>query len=365
MADTKRADVTVYVGTLTNDVKEGIYRYRLDGSSGSLTFLDRTAGVYNPFYLAADPRGRYLYSANIVESFEGTPGGTVQAFAIDPGTGRLTPLHQQPSLGSVPCYLQVDRAGGHILAGNYGSGSVTVLPIGPDGGLGAATDTVQHAGSSVNRERQECPHVHSFVLDPAGRFAFAADLGLDQIRVYRYDASRGRLTPNDPPHAAVAPGAGPRHLAFHPNGRHAYVINELDNTVTGFAYDAAGGRLSEIQVVPTLPGGYAETSYCADIRILSSGRFLYGSNRGHDSIAVFAVDETTGRLRPLGHEPTQGGYPWNLAIDPSQTFLLAANQKGDSLVTFRIDGRTGGLTPTGTTVKVPKPVCICMLPGAA
>ena len=361
MVDQHNGEILVYVGTFTNDKSEGIYVYRLDPSSGALEFVSKAAEVDNPFFLTVDSRGRYLYGANAVGELAGQPGGAVSAFSMDPETGELTYLNRQSSGGALPCYLSIDQTGNYVLVGNYVSGSVAGLPIQDDGQLGPATDMVQHEGSSVNPQRQEGPHVHSIVLDPASRFAFAADLGLDKIMIYRLDSTQGKLRPNDPPWAQVKAGAGPRHFAFHPNGRYAYVINELDNTFTVFAYDETRGALSEIQTISTLPDDFSDTSHCADVQIYPSGKFLYGSNRGHDSIAIFAIDEGTGQLTFAGHEPTQGHSPWNLAIDPTDTFLLVANQGSDTVVVFRIDQQTGQLTSTGQVIEVPKPVCVKMM----
>jgi 6-phosphogluconolactonase len=360
MTDQRSGEILVYVGTYTNDPNEGIYIYHLDPSSGALTSAGRTANVENPFFLAIDADQRYLYATNGVGEFESQPGGAVSAFSIDPDSGALAFLNQQSARGKMPCYLSIDPTGGWLLVGNYTSGSVAVLPIRDDGRLGEATGLVQHEGSGADPERQEGPHVHSIVLDPAGRFAFAADLGIDKVLAYRLDADQGKLEPGEPPFAQVQAGAGPRHFAFHPNGRYGYLINELDNTFTVFAYDAAKGALAQIQTVSTLPDGFAETSYCADVQILPSGEFLYGTNRGHDSIAIFRIDPATGRLAFVAHEPTQGSFPWNLAIDPTNTFLLVANQGGDSVVVFRIDPQTGRLSPTGNKAGVPKPVCLKM-----
>jgi 6-phosphogluconolactonase len=360
MATQRSAEVLVYVGTWTQDRGEGIYIYRLDLSSGALELIGRATEVGNPFFLAIDSRQRYLYATNTVESFEGQPGGAVAAFSIDAKTGGLTLLNQQPARGALPCHLSIDRADRHVLVANYGSGSVAVLPVQGDGRLGPATDAVQHEGSSVNAERQEGPHVHSITLDPASRYAFAADLGIDRVMIYELDAGQGKLKPGGQPWAQVRAGAGPRHFAFHPNGRYAYVINELDNTFTAFAYDPARGGLAEIQTLSTLPGDFKETSYCADVQVYPSGKFLYGSNRGHDSVAIFSIGED-GRLTFVGHEPTQGHYPWNLAIDPTNTFLLATNQRSDVVVVFRIDPQTGRLTSTGQKAEVPKPVCAKMI----
>jgi 6-phosphogluconolactonase len=239
---------------------------------------------------------------------------------------------------------------------NYGGGSVACLPINDDGSLRPATGFVQHQGSSVNPQRQKEPHAHSINLDSSGRYALAADLGLDRVLIYRLD--NGRLIPAAEPFASVAPGAGPRHLALHPNGRYAYVINELGNTVTAFDLDSRSGALKEIQAISTLPGGFGGQSYTAEVVVHPNGKFLYGSNRGHDSLAIFRLDPESGKMTPAGHRPTQGKFPRNFAIDPSGAFLLAANQESDSVVVFRIDPGTGALTPTGQTLDIGKPVCV-------
>ena len=360
MAQQHEAEILVYIGTSTNDPSEGIYVYRLDPSSGALEFASKAAEVDNPFFLTIDSRKRYLYAANGVEEIDGQPGGAVSVFSIDSETGELTYLDQQLSGGSLPCYVRIEKTGKYLLSGNYMSGSVSVLPILEDGRLGPATDTVQHEGSSVH-PRQEGPHVHSIVLDPASRFAFAADLGIDKILIYQLDSAQGKLTPNDQPWVQVQAGAGPRHFAFHPNGRYAYVINELDNTFNVFSYDETHGTLAEIQTISTLPEDFTDTSYCGDVQIYPSGKFLYGSNRGHDSIAIFTIDEATGKLSSAGHESTQGHFPWNLGVDPTHTFLLVTNQGSDTVVVFRIDQQTGQLMSTGQVIEVPKPVCVKMM----
>lgn len=351
-------DYLLYIGTYTRGRREGIYVYRMDGASGALERVADPAIIDNPSFVTIDPQRRHLYAVSESSEVADTPGGVVSAFSIDPAKGALAYLGQRSTGGEGPCHLVVDATGNFLLVANYVSGSVCVLPIQDGGALGPATDFVQHQGSSVDPERQTGPHAHSVTLDAANRLVFAADLGIDQVLVYRFDADRGRLTPNDEPWIRVKAGAGPRHFDFHPNGAFAYVINELDSTITGFAYDSADGTLAEVQTVSTLPGGFAGTSTCADIHVSPSGRFLYGSNRGHDSIVVFAIDAETGRLDYAGHEPTQGRTPRNFAIDPTGTFLLAANQDSDTVVTFRIDEGTGLLEPTGHVTEVPMPVCL-------
>ncbi len=364
MVKPQRVAPLVYVGTYTRHLPhatgrgEGIYAYRLDPATGALAFVGLTARVDNPSFLALDPTERYLYAVNEVEEYVGQPGGAVSASAVDPESGALTALNRQPTHGAAPCYVSVDRTGKWVLVANYGSGSLTVLPIQEGGRLGPATAVVQHHGSSVNPQRQEGPHAHSVIVDAENRYALAADLGLDKVLVYRFDAGRGTLTPHDVPSVAIEPGAGPRHLAFHPSGRYLYATGELDSTVTALAYDAEQGNLRKLQTVSMLPPGWTGTSYAADIHVAPSGKHLYASNRGHDSIAIFAIDEKAGTLTPLGHVPTQGRTPRNFALDPSGNYLLVANQDTDTIVTFRVDPATGWLTPTGHVAAVPSPVCV-------
>jgi 6-phosphogluconolactonase len=353
----------VYVGTYTGGASgsKGIYRFDLDPATGQLTHRALAAETKNPSFLAIHPNHRFLYAVGELESFQGKSSGAISAFAIDPRTGNLTLLNQQPSGGSGPCHLVVDKAGKHVLAANYSGGSVCVIAIEADGRLGRQTAFVQHHGSSVNKQRQEGPHAHSINLDAANRFAFVADLGLDKIMIYRYDADRGTLKANDPPSTDITPASGPRHFAFHPDGRHAYVINELVSTVTAMDYDPERGVLKPIQTVSTLPKGFKGETTCAEVQVHPSGKFLYGSNRGHDSIAVFAINAGTGRLTPLGHQGQDIKTPRNFGVDPTGAYLLVANQDSSSMVVFRINAETGELTPIGTKVEVPMPVCVKML----
>lgn len=355
----------VYVGTYTGKGSKGIYRFDLEPASGKLNSRALAGETANPSFLAIHPNRRFLYAVGEVADFSGKKSGTVSAFTIDPKTGDLALLNRQPSEGVGPCYIVVDRAGKHVLAANYGGGSACVLPVGADGRLGAATGFTQHKGSGTNPQRQEAPHAHSINLDAANRFAFVADLGLDKVFVYRYDAAKGTLTPNDPPAAEVAPGAGPRHFAFHPDGRHAYVINELNSTVTPFAYDPERGVLKALPSVSTLPPGYRGNTTTAEVQVHPSGKFLYGSNRGHDSIAVFALDPRPGAPRLVAHQTHHIKTPRNFGIDPTGTYLIVANQDGNSLVVFRIDPASGKLTRTGHEAEVPVPVCVKMMPRAS
>ena len=352
--------LSVYVGTYTRGDSQGIYHYRLDLASGKLTPAGVTAGVVNPSFLAVHPNRRFLYAVNEISNFQGKKCGGVGAFAIDPQSGALTLLNQQPSGGIGPCHLVVDERGKNVLVANYSSGSVCVLPIAADGHLGQQTAFIQHEGSSINPRRQKGPHAHSINLDRANRFAVAADLGLDKVFVYRFDAEDGSLRPNDPPFASVAPGAGPRHFAFHPAGQFAYLINELASTVTAFSYNADRGQLDTIQTASTLPEGFDGDNSTAEVQVHPSGKFLYGSNRGHDSIAVFRIDPNSGRLSYVANRSTQGKTPRNFGIDPTGRYLLAANQATGTVVVFRIDPGTGDLSPTGNVVNVPMPVCVKM-----
>jgi 6-phosphogluconolactonase len=367
-----RSETLVYVGTYTETIRfgsgkllrgkgQGIHVYRLDESSGALEPVRVVTGIVNPSYLALDPAQRFLYAVNELKSYQGKPGGSVSAFQVEPTTGDLTLLNTQPTHGTDPCHVLANGRCSHVFVANFMSGSVCVLPVRPDGSLGEACDFVQHLGSGIDPARQQGPHAHSVTLDPAGRFACVPDLGLDKLLVYRVDAKRGRLEPNAIPWLKVKPGAGPRHLAFHPSGRFAYLINELDSTLAVLSYDGRRGAFTERQVVPTLPEDYRGESTCSDVQVSPSGRFVYGSNRGHDSIAIYRVDPRGGRLTPLGHEPTRGKTPRGFGIDPTGRFLLAANQDSDTIVTFRIDPRSGALIPAGRSTKAPTPVCIKFL----
>jgi 6-phosphogluconolactonase len=356
-AQTGPSPVRIYVGTYTSGASQGIYVGQLDLSTGGLRLDGVAAETKNPSFLAIRADRRFLYAVGEIGDFAGKRTGAVSAFRIEPATGRLELLNQQSSGGAGPCHVIVDHSGRNALVANYGGGSVSVLPIREDGSLGPATAFIQHQGSSVNPRRQQGPHAHSINLDAANRFAFVADLGLDKILIYRFDAAAGTLAANEPAWAAVAPGAGPRHFAFHPSGKFAYVINELHSTLTAFRYDAVRGALEEVQTVPTLPEP-VEGNSTAEVQVHPSGKFVYGSNRGHDSIAVFAVDADTGRLTLVEHEATQGKMPRNFGVDPTGRFLLACNQGSDTIVSFRIDPETGALAPSGHQLDVPAPVCV-------
>ena len=351
----------LYVGTYTSGKSEGIYIYKFNESTGELVRSNIVKGVTEPSFLTIDGKGRFLYSVNETTEFKGQPTGALSAFSIDRNTGNLSPLNQRASLGGSPCHVIVDATARFVLVANYTGGNVSVFPIGADGSLGEATDTVQHQGSGPNKERQEGPHAHCVMLDQSNRYAFAVDLGLDKVMIYRFDANNGKLTPGTQPWAQVKPGAGPRHFIFHPNGKFAYVINELDSTLTAFKYDSDNGTLNTIGTVSTLPQGFSGASYCADLHFSSSGKFLYGSNRGHNSIVVYGVDQSTGKLTYVEHADTLGKTPRNFTLDPTGRFLLVANQQSDTVVTLRIDQSTGRLKSTGFVAEVPTPVCLKFL----
>jgi 6-phosphogluconolactonase len=354
----------VYFGTYTNEKSKGIYVSRLDPSTGTVSPPELAAESRNPSFLAVHPSGDFVYAVGEINDFEGKPGGSVSAFAVQRATGILKPLNSQSSGGGGPAHLVTDKAGRNVLVANYGGGSVAVLPIDKDGTLKPASAFIQHKGSSVNPDRQKGPHAHSVNLDPGNRFAYVADLGLDKVMIYRFNPADGSLASNDPPSAAVEPGSGPRHFAFHSQGRFAYVINEINCTITAFTADPSGGGLKAVQTISTLPAGRTvEKGFStAEVQVHPSGRFLYGSNRGHDSIAVYAIDEKTGHLTLLQHEPTGGSTPRGFGIDPTGGFLLAGNQRSDSVVVFRIDTKTGRLTPTGQTLSIGSPVCVKFIP---
>ncbi|MBL8221993.1 MAG: lactonase family protein [Bryobacterales bacterium] len=349
------ADYFAYIGTGGRDSK-GIYAFRFDSKTGKLDPIGLVAEARRPSFVALHPSGRYLYA--VAES----NGGAVSAYSIDKTTGMLTLLNTVSSKGDGPCYVRVDPTGKSVLVANYSGGSVAVLPIEPDGKLRESTSFVQHSGPVADVKRQGGPRAHSFNPSPDNRFAVAADLGLDQLLVYRFDAAAGTITPNQPPFAKVAPRSGPRHFAFHPNGKKAYAINEISCTMTAFDYNAKTGVLKEVQTTSTLPPGVEVTPKMstAEVQVHPSGKFLYGSNRGHDTIAVFSL-ASKGTMKLIENVSTQGKIPRNFSIDPSGSFLLAGHQDSNTIVVFRIDKKTGRLTPTGQTVETPAPICIRFL----
>jgi 6-phosphogluconolactonase len=352
----------LFIGTYTEKESKGIYAYRFDASSAELTPLGVAAETINPSFLAIDPTRRVLYTVNEVQTYKGASSGAVTAFAINHQTGKLLLLNQVPSRGADPCYIAFDKTGKYALVANYTGGSVAVFPVQSDGYIGEASAFVQHEGSSVNKERQEGPHAHWIEATPDNRFAIVVDLGLDELLVYRFDAKTGSLTPNNPPYAKLDPGAGPRHIAFHPNGKFAYVVNELQSSITTFTYDGSRGALQKLTTVTTLPKGFSGSNDAAEIKVHPSGKFLFASNRGHDSIAVFSIDSHTGTLTLVDHFSTQGKTPRNFEIDPTGKLLFVANQDTDNIVVFRINPNNGRLTSNGQILHVPAPVCLKFMP---
>jgi len=351
--------MSVYFGTYTSrgeNSSKGIYRSTLDLETGKLSKPVLAAEAGNPSFIELHPNGKFLYAVS-----ESGRVGSVSAYALNGDTGELRFLNQRPSGGAGPCHVSIDHAGKNLLVANYGSGSASVVPIKSDGRLGEPTGFVQHTGSSVNTRRQKTPHAHSINVSPDNRFAFVADLGIDKVMIYKLDIEKGTIVANSPPFAKVRPGAGPRHFAFHPNGKYAYVINELDCTVTAFAYEAASGALTAIKTITTLPNGFDGSNGCAEIRAHPSGKFLYGSNRGHDSIVVYRIDPDRGTPTYVEHETADIKTPRNFNIDPTGRFCLVANQGKDSVVVFRINQDTGALEPTGHNISVAKPVCVRFL----
>lgn len=359
MASHHRNSPILFVGTYTEpegSQSEGIYVYRMDSLSGQLTFEKVINGIINPSFLGIHPQKNFLYAVNETESFNGQAGGGVSALSIDPTSGELALLNEQISHGRHPCYISIEQTERFAMIANYSSGSIALLPFQTDGSLGAATDIVQHVGSSIHPERQTSPHAHCILPDPTNRFAIAVDLGLDKLLIYQLDLERGKL--HFYHEVRVHAGAGPRHLTFHPNRQFAYLINELDSTITAYRYHSEGARFEEFQRVSALPENFQGENLCADIHVTPDGKYLYASNRGHDSIVCFLIDQSTGALTYVAHTSTGGREPRNFAIDPNGTFLLVANQKSDNIVTFKIEPDTGQLSKTEYQVEVSMPVCI-------
>jgi 6-phosphogluconolactonase len=342
-------EIYVYVGSYADKESPGIYLYAFHTETGSLRLIEEFAGILNPSYLTIDSSQSRLFAVS-----EGDVGGVV-SYAVHSETGSLTRLNEQNTAGGDPCYVSLDPAGNNLLVANYSGGNVCLFPIN-DNGIGALADQAQHTGSSIQLDRQEKPHPHSALTDPAGKFVFVPDLGIDQIVIYKLDAENQKLLSHG--HVQMKPGAGPRHLTFHPQLNYAYVIHELDNTIVALAYDPEQGTLTQIQSISTLEESFTGVSYCADIHISPNGKFLYGSNRGDDSLVLYHINEADGKLTYVDKISTFGSFPRNFAIMPGGKFLLAANQNSDTIVTYQIDEQTGRLAVTGEAVKVAKPVCI-------
>ena len=347
-------DFHLLVGTYTSGKSEGIYVYKFNALTGEFTAESIAKNVKNPSFLAVSPNEKFVYSAGEIDK-----NGAVYAFSFDKKLGNLTQLSTQSSNGNYPCHVAIDKTGKWVIAGNYGAGSLTVLPVETNGGLGKPTQTIQHEGKGKNAERQEAPHVHSINIAPNNVDVFVADLGIDKLVSYSLDAKTGILSKGNPPFTKLEDGTGPRHFIMHPNGKFAYVIQELSSQITTFNYKK--GSLTAIQSISTLPADYKGANSCADIHISSDGKFLYGSNRIHDSIVIYSIDQKTGKLTYITNESTKGKKPRNFMIDPTGNYVLVANQETDNIVIFKRDAKKGTLTPTGQEISVPNPVCLKMI----
>ena len=348
----------VYLGTYTGPKSKGIYSYRFNESTGRAASPAVAADTANPSFLAVSPDQRFLFAVNEESDYGGGKSGAVSSFAINHKTGKLTFLNQVSSRGPGPCYVSLDKTGHFVLVANYDGGSVAVFPVLHDGRLGQTSAFVQHSGHGVNPKRQEGPHAHCIETDHGDRYAIAADLGLDRLLVYHFDSRSGALTPNQPPFAEVKPGSGPRHFAFDPTGRFLYLVDEMGSTIYSFSYDSSQGVLRPLQNISSLPKSFQGENDAAEIAVHPTGKFLYASNRGHDSIAVFAIDPAKHTLTPVEDVPTQGKFPRSFGLTPDGAYMFVANQKSDNVVIFRIDQETGRLTPTGQSLKVTSPVCV-------
>jgi 6-phosphogluconolactonase len=337
-----------YVASQAPDATKGIYAYRFSPKTGRLTSIGRVAELFDASFLATDPHHRVLYVASEADEA--------------PGSNGALKLLNKAEMGGGPCHLSVDKTGKILLVANYGNGTVASFALNPDGSIGKQTGFDQHTGKGPNAERQEGPHAHAVVLSPDNRFLFVPDLGADQIKIYRVDTAKATFTPNNPSFASVKPGLGPRHLVFAPGGKFAYVICEMGSSVVAFAYDPVKGSLTPLQTISTLPANFKGIDNSSEIDISPSGRFLYASNRGHDSITVFAVDPGKGTLTKIRVVPTQGKIPRNFALDPTGKYLLAANQKSNQMVVFAVDQTTGLLQPTGQVLDIEEPVCVLFVP---
>ena len=345
--------VRVFVGTYTQTSSEGIYVYDVDADTGVMEYVSHVSGIQNPSFLALTADSRFLYAVGETSD----PHGGVFSFKVDT-SGSLAPLNNRSSCGSGPCFIDVHHSGKVVLVANYGGGSVASYPVNRDGSLGEVASVIQHIGSSVDQSRQKEPHAHMIRHDLDYNFVFSPDLGTDKVMIYKIEPETAVLSPHG--EGSVPPGSGPRHIEFHPNRKFAYVINEMGNTITTFAYDSLAGTLTEIETVPTLPEGYDDVSHTADIHITDNGKYLYGSTRGHDSIAMYSVNGGTGRLSLLGIVPTGGENPRNFGIDPTNRFVLVGNQSSDTVTYHRLDPDTGHLHLSGVVANIPMAVCLKM-----
>jgi 6-phosphogluconolactonase len=351
--------IPFYIGTYTGGASRGIYRSELNTADGSLAEPKLVAELANPSFLSIHPKLNVLYAVSEVMGGGDNESTQVCAYKIA-DDGSLQLLGGQAAGGDIPCYVSTDKQGKFAFVANYGSGSVISYPIQADGSLGAMVSQVQHTGKSVNAQRQESPHAHCFLVDPSNQFVLSADLGTDQVLIYRLDPQTGKLTSTNRP-LQLEPGNGPRHLTFHPDGKHAFVIHELTSKLSALSWNDQTGELAELNSVSTLPADFTGNNSTAEVLVHPNGKFVYGSNRGHHSIAGFAFDAKSGKLTSLGNTPTRGKTPRNFRIDPSGTYLLAENQDSDSIFVYRIDQQSGSLEPLPSSVTVGSPVCIRFL----
>ncbi|WP_372635691.1 beta-propeller fold lactonase family protein [Fodinibius sp.] len=356
----RASEEVIYVGTFAGRGGEGLYVYEFDRETGALDQLQTVSDREAPDFQALHPEGTYLYSVSDEAFAEDSDHGTISAYRIDRETGMLSLINEQSVEGQGPAHVSVDPKGRFAYVSNYSGGNLSVFAIDPeDGSLGQAVDVVQHEGNSVNKERQNAPHVHSAIPSADGRFIYVSDLGTDRIMIYEVDQNSGELNPAEVPYAESTPGSGPRHFTFHPDSNYAYSAEELSSTVAVFQTDPSTGALTEIQRISMLPETYEEPgNSAADIHISPDGRFLYASNRGHDSLVLYEIDQNSGKLSLVGHEPTRGGHPRNFMIDREGTYVLVANMDDDNIVVFERNKATGELSYTGQQIEVPMPVCL-------
>jgi len=351
LSSARAEDLLVYFGSHSSAPGAGFSLAHFNPDTGVLTRPEFLLAAKEPAFFVLSPDGSRLYSCN-----SGSPGG-LSAYAVEPRTGRLTLLNRVLAGGGDTSFITLDHTGRYVLVANYNGGNIAAFALRPDGSIGDWTAFDQHTGKSVHPGRQTKAYAHAIVLDPTNRFALVPDLGVDKLYIYRFDEKTGALTPNNPAFAAIAPGSGPRHVRFHPNGHWVYLINELASTIAAFTWDSVHGTLTPLQTVTTLPADFSGTSTCAELEVHPNGRFLYGSNRGHDSLAVFAIDQTSGLLTPVEHVASGGKTPRNFAFDPTSRWIVLTNQDSSNAVVFRVDAATGRLTRTGDPVPVPAPFC--------
>jgi 6-phosphogluconolactonase len=359
---TKAQDNWIYFGTHAAGPLKGISLAHFNSTTGVLSKPELSVEAPAPAYFILHPNGKFLYACNSNDFSNGYTGQTISAFTIDQKSGALTFLNQQSSGSPDPSFICMDATQRFVLVSNYKGGSITAIALNPDGSLGSITANIKHSGKSIDTVRQTQPYAHSINLDPANQFALVADLGLDKVFVYRFDQQTGALTPNDPPFVQVPPGSGPRHLAFHPNGKFVYLVNEMACTVIVFAWNAERGVLTELQTISTLPPDFHGKNTCAEIEVYPNGKFLYATNRGHESIAVFAINDTTGKISVREYVPSLGHWPRNFTLDPTKQWMIVTNHNSDNAVVFKVDPSTGHLTPNGEPVFVTYPFCVRFLP---